>query len=351
MKICFIVGSFPTMKCGVGDYTHRLSEELARKGNEVHIITSNKANPKSDLLHIHNIVEKWDMSAFKGIMSKLKEIKPDMVNIQYPGFEYNKNLVVSILPIEIKRKLKCKVTATLHEYECFTLKSKIRLYINFLKLDKIIVAEEEFIEKIKKDFKKTDIIYIPISSNVPKSKITQEKKKELLEKYNLTDKKVISYFGFAVPTKGIEYLLESVSKLDDDVKLLFIGELDSNNEYQKSLLDLIEKLEIKEKVILTGFFEDEKDVADLLEISNVCVLPFVEGVKTRNGSFLASYNQTIKVVTTSNNLEDKNGIYYAKPKSTEELLKKINYALQDKTEFEREELTWEKVRYKLYRKF
>lgn len=31
MKICFIVGAFPKMKCGVGDYTNKLAEELAKK--------------------------------------------------------------------------------------------------------------------------------------------------------------------------------------------------------------------------------------------------------------------------------------------------------------------------------
>ena len=50
MKICFIVGAFPTMKCGVGDYTNKLAEELAKKGNEVHVITSTRANPNSSLL-------------------------------------------------------------------------------------------------------------------------------------------------------------------------------------------------------------------------------------------------------------------------------------------------------------
>ena len=56
MKICFIVGAFPTMKCGIGDYTHRLAEEMVRLGNEVHVITSKEATIKSNTIHIHNIV-------------------------------------------------------------------------------------------------------------------------------------------------------------------------------------------------------------------------------------------------------------------------------------------------------
>lgn len=330
------------MKCGVGDYTYKLAEEIAKSGIEVHVITSSKANPNSKILHIHNIVEKWEMSAYKGIMQKLKEINPDVVNIQYPGYEYNKNLIVTVLPIAIKIKLKCKVIATLHEYECFTFKSKIRLYLNFMKLDKIIVAEEEFIDEIRKNFKKAEIVYIPISSNIPRSKIKAEEKESLLEKYKLKGSKVISYFGFAVPSKGIEYLLNCMPKLEG-IKLLFINELDKDNEYQKSLLDLIEKLGIKEKIVITGFLDDEKDVADLLKISDVCVLPFINGLKKRNGSFLAAYNQEIRIITTSQKDIDKDGIYYVKPKCEEELLVKIKSILESKEEYKREPLTWRAV--------
>ncbi len=305
MKICFVVGAFPLMKCGVGDYCKKIAEELTKKGNEVYIITSKKASNKSNILNIYNIIEKWDNSAIQKILDKLQEIKPDIVNIQYPSDEYKNNLSMNILPIKIKKIIKCKVTATIHEYECFTWKRRIRNYLNFKNLDKIIVVEKEFIDLIKKDFKKKDIVHIPISSNIPRSKLTNEGKEELLKKYGLLNKKVISYFGFSVPSKGIEYLLNCVAKLNDTV-ILFINQLDPNNEYHKSLLELIDKLNIKEKVIITGFLDDENAVADLLSISNVCVLPFTEGVKTRNGSFLAAYNQQIPIITTSTKENDKN---------------------------------------------
>ena len=75
MRICFIVGAFPTMKCGVGDYTNMLAEELAKKGNEVHIITSKKASSNSKLLKIHNVIENWGMQSHKTIVNLLKEIR------------------------------------------------------------------------------------------------------------------------------------------------------------------------------------------------------------------------------------------------------------------------------------
>lgn len=344
MKICIIVGAFPKMKCGVGDYAHRLAEELAKGGDEIHIITSKKANPKSNTLHIHNIMDEWGFSELKLIMKEIKEIDPDIVNIQYPSNEFKRNFMVGYLPLHIKRKTKCKVIATIHEYLCLYLKTRIKYYLTFSRIDKVLVAEEDFIDLIRENFKKVKIEFVPISSNIPRSKIEADKKEELLKKYNLKDKKVVSYFGFVSESKGVEDLLYCISKMEN-VKLLLIGELKADNEYHQKLRNLIEELNIKDKVEITGFLEDEKDVADLLKISNVCVLPFTEGVKKRNGSFLAAYNQEIPVVTTSKkeSYKDGNGIYYVKPNDREKLLEKIETALSNKVEIKRDILTWEGV--------
>ena len=51
----------------------------------------------------------------------------------------------------------------------------------------------------------------------------------------------------------------------------------------------------------------------------------------------------IPVITTDNEKEDKNGIYYVKPNDEKELLKKINFVLENKINFNRSELSWSKV--------
>lgn len=43
IKVLMICGSFPPMKCGVGDYTSRLAESLADNGTEVTVLTSDKS--------------------------------------------------------------------------------------------------------------------------------------------------------------------------------------------------------------------------------------------------------------------------------------------------------------------
>lgn len=337
------------MKCGVGDYTSKLAGELATIGNEVHVITSDRANAISDKVNIHNIVKVWKLFAISPIIKELKKIKPDVVNIQYPSNEYYRR-TVSLLPLFIKYIIRCKVTITIHEYDYFnttnkkSLRDKIRLYLSFYKLDKIITVEEKFINRINKDYSKASIAYIPISSSISRSEARKEQLDIIRKKYKLDGKKILSYFGFAVPEKGLEYLFKCIQKLDDDVKLLFINDLDEKNEYHKTLLDLIDKLKIKDKVIITGFIDNEKDVANLLAVSDIAVLPFINGLKKSNSSFLAAYNQKIRVITTrKNNEKDGNGIYYIEPKEEEELFEKIKYVLNDKEEFTRDVLTWDNV--------
>ena len=331
MKICFIVGSFPYMDCGVGDYTSMIAKALANLENEVSVITSKKANNEAKDVHIYNIIDKFNYKSIDKIIHKLKEINPDVVNIQYPshGF-YNRKITSILLPIEIKRKLKnVKLVETVHEYPKYSWKGKCVYWINYKIMDKTIFVEENYKELIKKDFKKVykkmNISCIPIGANISKSKLSENEKEKLKEKLGLENKKIISYFGFARPSKGIENLFKAVSLIDDEnVKLLYIGDLKENNDYQKKLLYLMDELKIKDNVIMTGYVPKSEKVADYLYISDICVLPFTEGVRSRYSSFLAACNQQIKIITTAmNDKLDEEGIYYIKPNDSKLLAEKI----------------------------
>ena len=334
------------MKCGVGDYSSKLAKELADNGNEIYVITSIKASNNFDGVQVFNIIENWDKSSRKSIIKILKEIKPDIVNIQYPSQEYkDAYYIFNILPLIIKLKIKCKLTETIHEYDLEPLskKRKIRYYLNFKLMSKVVVVEEFFKNLIKKDFKSVEVDYIQISSNISRVILSAEEKKEIKNKLKLNAKNVISYFGFISEQKGIENLLKCISKMED-TQLLILSELDKNNEYHKKILNLIEELNLKDKIKITGFLEDEKVVAKYLSATDLCVLPFKNGVQKRNGSFLAAYNQFIPIITTTTQAyNDENGVYYVKCNEEDELLHKIKKVLSKKENILREELNWKKV--------
>ena len=275
----------------------------------------------------------------------MKEIKPDIVNIQYPSDEYNDAYYIfNILPLMIKLKVRCKLTETIHEYDTSPLsrKRKIRYFFNFILMHKVIVPEKKFVNLIHHNFKRVKVDFIRISSNIPRIILNKKEISNLKKELNISSNYLISFFGFINYKKGFEKLISCLPNLKN-TSLLLIGDLNKNDNYQKNIIELIDKYHIKDKIIITGFLENEQDVAKLLSISDVCVLPFTEGVQERNGSFLAAYNQLIPVITTDNEKKDENGIFYVKTNNEEELLNKINDVLNNKTIFKRPELSWEIV--------
>lgn len=336
MKICFIVGAFPPMKCGIGDYTNLLGEELVKMGHEVTIITSTNAKYiNKENFKVKNIVDKWDNSARDIIINTVRDIKADIVNIQYPSNEYKKGIFMNILPMILKNKCKVKVVETVHEYLNYTYKGKLRNLINYLYADNLIVVEKRYIDEIRKFIpmiaRKFNISYIPISSNIPKSYMSN---KELIKFRSIVatnDERIISYFGFVNELKGIETLINSFKFFSDKVKskLLIISELDSNNNYHRKIINKIEELDLRDKVIVTGFNDSASKVANYLAVSDVCVLPFIDGVSERNGSFLAAVNQNIPIITTSKVDEiNSDGIYYVKPMDEDGIIKYLNELLE-----------------------
>lgn len=331
MKICFIVGSFPYMDCGVGDYTNMLANALANSKNEISVITSKKANSNVKKLNIYNIIDEFNFKSIKTIINKLKEINPDIVHLQYPSHGFNKRIYTSILlPLAIKRKLKnIKLVETIHEYPEYIWR-KIKMFnFKYLFFDETIFVEDIYKElfelKAKENYKNLNTNVINVGPSILKSKLNNEEKKQLKKEINLENKLIISYFGFARPSKGIENLFKALSLIDDKkINLLYIGELREDNEYEKKLLDLMDYFKIRDRVIITGYVPNSEKVADYLYISDVCVLPYKDGVKSRYTSFLAACNQNIKIITTSlENVEDEEGIYYIKPNDSKILALKI----------------------------
>jgi glycosyltransferase involved in cell wall biosynthesis len=355
MKICFIAGAFTPMKCGVGDYTYNLCKSLKYQGCDIEVITSTKCDNKINRdFVIHNIVEQWNFNSKDMILNKLKEINPDIVHIQYPSDEYGKSFFINFLPRIIKKELGIKVVETVHEYLNYTAKGKVRNLINYIYADELIVVEEQYISKIKGFLpfisKKLNITYIPISSNIPVSSITKEGFSTLKEELGLKDEKIISYFGFINELKGFETLLESFKEIvqnHNKVKLLVLSEVNEKNDYHNKMIKIIKDYNIESKIIIVGFIESSEKVANLLKISDLCILPFRDGLSERNGSFLAVYNQGIPIITTSKeDRKHEDNVFYVKPGDSDGIIQCAKGILKEKIIVNRNILSWDEVAHK-----
>lgn len=300
-NVLMISGSFPPDKCGVGDYTKILCNNLHDKSVGINVISSFSSGDEK--YHLNTSVQKWSFSCIKKIFEVVDEIKPDIVHIQYPTKAYRKSVFINFLPIALILK-KCKVVTTIHEYSDNSLLGKIRVIPNLLFSNSIIVVDPVYKKDIIKlfPFIKNKVRFINIASNIPKSQLL-ESEKLAFKKTIINDKsqRILGYFGFVNESKNIEVILEALADLKSvgelKTKLLMIAELEETNEYHGKLIKLIEEYNLKEDVTITGYL-NEKEVADYITIADYFILPFKNGFSPKNGSALAALQEGKMVVST-----------------------------------------------------
>jgi glycosyltransferase involved in cell wall biosynthesis len=102
LRILIVTGSFPPMRCGVGDYTSCLAEALGKHEDvRVAILTSEQAcKPTQDVSYdIFPVVKSWQISDFSRIEKVIRQWRPDIVHIQYPTQGYGGHILAYVLPV------------------------------------------------------------------------------------------------------------------------------------------------------------------------------------------------------------------------------------------------------------
>lgn len=107
------------------------------------------------------------------------------------------------------------------------------------------------------------------------------------------DKKVLLFFGFIRSYKGLDLLLEAMSKLSDDYLLIIAGEVyGSFDEYDK----IIKLYNLGKKIKLFTRYISDEEVKLFFNASDVCILPYKSG--TQSGIIGISYHFDVPVVAT-----------------------------------------------------
>lgn len=78
---------------------------------------------------------------------------------------------------------------------------------------------------------------------------------------NLQDNRFLAP-GIISPFKGQDILIKSVSELDEDMELIFIGKI-TNNSYGLFLHNLVEELGVEDRVTFRGFVSDNQFIEEI----------------------------------------------------------------------------------------
>jgi len=270
MKIAIIINLFPPKwLSGTEIATYNLAEHLAKRGHEIHVITSHDDElpnfDKENGFYIHRIA--WPKIRIIGVLSfwlkiflKIRTIKPDIVQVQA--------LSIGIPAILTKKILKIPYIVWGRGDDVYLPGRFIRITSKPIlqNANAVLALTEDMREKMAKVTDR-EIFVVPNGINL--NQFT-ERSLTIVKENGV---KKILFIGRLHPVKGVKYLIramERVLKEIPEAKLILVGD----GKEREMLETLSKQLSINNSVQFVGIVPHEK-VHTFLQQADVFVLPSI----------------------------------------------------------------------------
>ena len=312
MRVLFVVGAFPNLPCGVGDYTFFLTRELSKSGLEVYVLTSRSQDiitndQELSGVQVHAVVPSWDLSSIPLLIQEIRRISPDIVHIQYPANfgKANRKLLANLLGIVAKwaTKNKARVITTLHEFGERSLRWRARTLLNVLTSD-LMICVNSFDVRVLEKWTRRIVVHVPIASSIPRVFISSDQKLKIREVMGVSNSDLmVVYFGFITPLKGFDVLVRAIIKLKTKGwhgKLVILTALDTETQpYHREMIELIDTFGVRNDFVFQKKYYSKEEISMYLQSADLAVLPFVEGASERRSSLLAVLQNGLSAITTT----------------------------------------------------
>lgn len=270
--------------CGVWQRVRQESIELSKKGYEVRIFSTNATKGSKEIACSEEKLRGIEIKRFS--FKKLGGESFMLWNFTKQALEFEPDIIIAhsyrhphtIKALQIKKRLKskgkkCRVFLVTHgPFITGNTRSFLaRLIVNFydkvfspkkiINFDKIIgVAKWEIPYLLKLGCKKEQIVYIP--NSIPKEFFEKKRKKGS----NLL------FLGRVAEIKNLEILIKAMKKIKNKtLELNIVGPIDL--EYKMQLINLINFLNIKNKIRFLPAVYDLKEKISKIDNHDILILP------------------------------------------------------------------------------
>jgi len=295
---------------------------------------------------------------FINIINIVKKNNIDIVHIQWPlSVKFDKYLINKL------HKLNVKVIFTAHnvvshEYnnmDFLAQKNMLNAY------DKIIVHancnKKDIIELFNIEWDKIDVIphgnYLFINSFNKYIEREYALKELGLDNNNF----YLLFFGYIREYKGLDILLNALSKLDNNIHLIIAGSCSNFSKYD----DLIEQFKLDNRVHKFIKYIDLKDFGKYFYASDAVIFPYKNIYQSGAVQMAMAFKKPIIVSSVGGLIEtikdNDNGLIF-KNEDVDDLIEKINILYKNNElrntianngyNYAKNELDWDKIAYNTY---
>jgi glycosyltransferase involved in cell wall biosynthesis len=327
MRIGLVSGEFPPMQGGVGAFSERLAQAVSQLGHELHVMTHHEARPpmaarglarlaqigrpvETTWGQLHPVGRRWGWRDVGKIADIALRYDLDVINIQYQAAAYNmRSPAINLAPWRLDGI--APVVVTFHDLRVpylFPKAGRIRQYaVRFAaqRARGVIVTNSEDRRVVEGwGLDQTRLRQIPIGSNIRTSgeervAIDAARRAQGVRR----DAFLLGYFGFLNPSKGADYLVQAMAKLDRDIHAVFIGgrtgssDSENNQRFVASVEAQARELDVEQRLHWTGYMPD-RDISRLLQAVDLIVLPYRDGVSLRRGTLMAALAHGCAIVSS-----------------------------------------------------
>ena len=327
LKILIITGSYPPEKCGVGDYCYHLTKHLHEDypALKLAVMTSGFRSTENMITGVKLLDRvSWSLKNIFNLKKKIATFAPDVIHFQYPTAGYN-GLSARYLPLLCKL-VGFKIVQTWHEHykECGAIG-----WQNVLSCDALIYVREDLPKRLPSWaamwLKSVPKSYIQNAATIPVVRLSQQKYFEVKGRLS-QEKRIVTFFGFANENKGVDKLFDIVNP--ETQHLVLICDLNDNNRYHSTIINMIKSDRWQGNVTVTGFLPGQA-VGEILAVSDAVVFPFSNGAGPWNTSLKASENYDVFTLTTTNQNDllgynSESNVYYCRCGDTVAMKRALN---------------------------
>lgn len=310
MRIGIVSGEFPPMTGGVGAFSQILARRMQGAGHNIDIFSDRRA--RSDDLSLTGAADSWLAPTLVAIRRWSGRRRLDVVNLQFQTAAFGMSPWVHLLPQALHPT---PLVTTFHDLRApwlFPKAGRLRqASVTWLARHSAaaIFTNQEDYHRLRGRAQHCELI--PIGSNILACRPADFSAMDWRRRAGVNDgETLLSWFGLANHSKGLESLLRTVARLRDrglPLRLVIVGgeagDSDPGNiTFGKRLDDLVLRLQLDDVMLRTGFLSSE-EVAAWLRSCDLAVLPFVDGASSRRGSLMAAIHHGCAILTTQPEVE------------------------------------------------
>jgi len=370
VKLLFVTAAYPPMKAGEADHAYHQCMELAKRGLDVHVLTTESNTwPHEVPFTVHPIMRDWSWRDLPRFARFVRRCAPDHVFLFYIGWVYNFHAMITFAPTICRALLPPHHFVTMFAYPMGSKFDRVSImtrairkamqwmvgskevdyaYGTLLRDSEAVIVMSDRHRRMLSEHAQAvgkKSVLIPPPPLLTLTGATNETAREnTRKKLGLTmSHLVLVYFGWIYPPKGVETLLRAfhlVCREQDCLRLVLIGgviaqEYPNRRNFAEEMRELPRQLGFDDQVIWTGEFPTDSDEASrYLYASDICVFPHDLGLYMNNSSFAAVAAHGLPIVATRGDFVEEpfvNGenLVFCEPQSPESMAQAIRRIIDD----------------------